>query len=63
MDARMCPRCKCKSVVNDIRSKVGLAMRSRTCPVCGRKWQTVEVERWHYDSLLTKTERRNKHGD
>lgn len=63
MDARMCPRCKCKSVVKDIRSKVGLAMRSRTCPICGKKWQTVEVERWHYDSLLTKAERRNNHNE
>lgn len=63
MDARTCPRCKCKSVVKDVRSKGGLVMRSRTCSICGKKWQTVEVERWHYNSLLTKAERRNNRGD
>ena len=63
MDARTCPRCKCKSAVKDIRSKVGLVMRSRICPECGKKWQTVEVERWHYDSLLTRAERESKYDD
>lgn len=63
MDARMCSRCGSRSVVKDVRIKVGLVMRSRICLACGKKWQTVEVERWHYDSLLTKAERRNNHDD
>lgn len=52
MDARTCPKCGYrKSVVKDIRNRDGLTRRSRICPQCGRKWQTVEVERWHYENL------------
>lgn len=55
MNGRACPRCGClKSVVKNVRNKEDQTMRSRICPQCGRKWQTVEVERWHYNNLLPK---------
>lgn len=57
MDARTCPKCGYrKSVVKDVRDTEYMTRRSRTCPKCGRKWQTVEVERWHYENLRKKGE-------
>jgi transcriptional regulator NrdR family protein len=53
MNARTCPKCGCyKSSVKDVRDKDIGTYRKRVCPMCGHKWQTVEVERWHYESML-----------
>ena len=51
MSVRTCPKCKHgKSKVYDVRDRNGgVTIRSRKCPECGRKWQTVELERWRYE--------------
>lgn len=53
MSARICPKCGyAKSKVYDIRDQdTNIALRRRRCPKCDRKWQTVEIERWQYETL------------
>lgn len=62
MDARICPRCEYdRSRVYDVRDQDGgITLRRRKCPRCGRKWQTVELERWQYEDLLKEA---MEHGD
>ena len=61
MQVRTCSKCGfAKSKVYDVRDRDdGVVVRRRVCPFCGRKWETVEVERWEYENLLPK-ERRNR---
>lgn len=57
---RQCPKCGTKSMVKDVRDRDDLTKRSRVCPNCGRKWQTIEVERWQYENLLREA---GRHGE
>lgn len=54
MFVRACPKCKFnKSWTYNVRERPnGIVMRYRECKQCKHRWQTVEVERWHYEKLV-----------
>ena len=62
VDARICPRCgNYGSRVYDVRDQNdGTVLRRRICTTCNFKWQTIELERLQYESMLDKTEQHNK---
>ena len=57
---RQCPKCGTKSIVKNVRDRGNLTKRSRVCTICGRKWQTIEVERWQYENLLKEAGRHDE---